>query len=170
MRTEKQLMVREMKDKFGTAGALVLTNPVEMNVEKLSALRMALDDISAGYMLVKNRLLKRVLEESKGIKDLPITGSTAVASSDDPVSLAKVIAEFLKENNGPEIKDGILGDQLVSADKIKELAQLPPREVLLARVVGSIASPLSGIVGVLNARLTSLLYVLNGIIESKQKA
>ncbi|MDP8218175.1 MAG: 50S ribosomal protein L10 [Candidatus Theseobacter exili] len=169
MRAEKQLMVREMKENFGDSGALVLTDPVKVDVEKLCSLRKALSEVSAGYMVVKNRLLKRVLEESKGIKDLSITGSTAVASSEDPVSLAKVIAEFSKKNNGPEIKEGILGNQIVSPDKIRELAKLPPREVLLATVVGRIASPLSGLVGVLNARLTSVLYVLNGIIEKKQR-
>ncbi|MCC6936498.1 MAG: 50S ribosomal protein L10, partial [Thermomicrobiales bacterium] len=95
-----------------------------------------------------------------------LVGPTAIVTAfDDPVQPAKVLSEFARSSRILQIKSAMLEGQLIGADQVEALASLPSREVLVAKVVGGLSSPLYGIVGVLAAPMRSLMYVLQARAE-----
>jgi large subunit ribosomal protein L10 len=121
--------------------------------------------------VVKNTLARRAIEgtDFSVAKDL-FAGPTAVAYGNDPVGLAKALFEFAKSNKSLEILGGVLdGKRLEKAD-VTALASLPPREVLLAKVLGALQSPLSGFVRTLNEVPASFVRTLAAVLDQKQAA
>jgi large subunit ribosomal protein L10 len=98
-------------------------------------------------------------------------GPTAIAySSADPVAAAKIFMDFAKENDKLVVKGGILSGQMLDVNAIKALGEIPPREVLLSRVVGGFQSPISGLVGALQGTLRKFVYTVDAIREQKESA
>ena len=100
-------------------------------------------------------------------------GTTALAiSNDDPVAPAKTFKNFLKDNAALEIdfKSGFVDGKVLSVDEIKDLADLPPKEVLVAKVLGGLNSPIAGLANVLNGNIRGLAVALNAVAEKKQAA
>jgi len=167
---EKQQVVQEIKQKLDAATLVICTDYRGMNVEQITELRNKLRVPGVEYKVLKNTMFRFALQES-GYGDIAsqITGPNAVVfSQEDPVGPAKTIFEFAKTNKELEIKLGILQGQMIDADKIKDLAQLPPRDILLGQVVGTMQAPITSFVRVLNANLTGLVRALDGIREQKQ--
>jgi len=167
---QKQQVVEEIKQKLEAATLVVCTDYRGLNVEQITELRTKLRVPGVEYRVLKNTMFRFALEQS-GYEDIAsqITGPNAVIfSNDDPVGPAKTISEFAKANKQLEIKIGILEGKLLSADGVKDLAQLPSREVLLGQVVGTMQAPITSFVRVLNANLTGLVRALDGIREQKQ--
>lgn len=170
MRAEKKSMASEIRTKVEQAGFVILADHKGLNVAKTSELKRRLRGVNAGMQVVKNRMLGHVAREiGLTALDVKLSGPSAMVFGKDAVAAAKVLRDFIKENEKPVIKSGSLGSQSLSAQDIAALAALPSREELLAKFVGTLAAPMSQMVGVLNAKLSSLLYVLKAIEEKKAK-
>lgn len=173
LRPEKTAILREMRGYLDGAEFLYLIDHTGMDVAKLTELRKQLRASGAQLHVVKRRLLM-LLTEEKGWKELTakLRGPVAAVSGKDDVAAAKTLRAFAAADtaNLPKIKAGVAKNAYMSADDIDILAKLPPREVLLSRFVGTLAAPMSGLVGVLNQKLLSLLYALKAVEEKKAAA
>ena len=169
-RDEKQVTVQELVEKLGQAKGAVLTDYRGISVVKMTELRRQLRQSGIEFKVVKNTLTKRAAREL-GIADLDqyLEGPTAIAYSlIDPVAPAKSISEFIKIGKVLEIKAGLLEGKVISAAGVQALADLPPREVLIAQVVGAIAAPLSGFLRVLQGPIRKFGYALEAVRKQKE--
>lgn len=169
MRPEKISIVAEIRAQLDGAKFAVLMDYRGLTVEQLYELRGRLRESDSSLFVVKNSFLKIAgdnlkLEEISGFLGTP---TAVVAGRGDIAQTTKILTAFAGEHNLPILKGGLLGDQVLSAEDFEEIAKIPPRAVLLSQVVGTIASPMSGLVGVLNQKLCSLLYVLKAAAEKK---
>ena len=167
---EKKQVVQEIKQKLEGATLVICTDYRGLNVEQVTELRNKLRVPGVEYRVLKNTMFRFALQQA-GYEDIAaqINGPNAVIfSQEDPVGPAKTIFDFAKTNKELEIKLGILDGQMISPEGIKDLAQLPPREILLAQVVGTMQAPITAFVRVLNANLTGLVRALDGIREQKE--
>ena len=169
--TEKKRVVKDIEQKLENANLVVFTDYRGINVAEMTELRNRLRLPGVEYKVLKNTMAEFALQ-NLGCQDVipHIEGPNAVLfSTDDPVNPAKVIFQFIKEYKKLAVKVGILEGQMVSADKIKALAELPAKEVLLGQVVGTMQAPITSLVYVLNANLTGLVRVLDQI-KGQQEA
>ena len=170
-RPDKVKAVEELKGKFTEAKSVLLTDFTGLNVEEISELRNKLRESSVEYRIVKNTLTKLSVEEL-GMKEIAdfFEGPTAIAfGMDDPVASAKIISEFAKKSNKPQVKAYYLDGQLFQGEQINQLAKLPDKKVLLAQLVGTISAPVSSFVFLLQNLLQQTVYVLNAIKEKKEQ-
>lgn len=168
----KKETVKEISEKVKSAKAMVLADYRGLTVEQDTALRSALRKAGVEYKVVKNTLTRFAMKENgyEGL-DSFLNGPTALAISDsDPVAPAKVLSEFAGKFDKLELKVGVVEGKIIDASGIKALAELPPREVLIARVLGGFNAPISGFANVLNANLRGLAVALNAIAEKKANA
>lgn len=172
VRTEKQAIVAELKEKLTATKGAVLTNYRGLTVGQDTKLRRKLREAGVEYRVVKNTMT-RIAAQEIGLEGLDayLEGPTAIAiSMTDPVAPAKLISEFAKENKVLEIKAGIVEGKVIDAAGVKELASLPSREVLIAKMLGSMQSPISGFVNVLQGTIRNVVYVLEAVRKQKESA
>lgn len=169
---DKRQLVEELHQKFEESKIVILTDYKGLDVDTINALRRKLKEANVEYRVVKNTLLIRASEETDValIKD-QFQGPSAIAMSyDDPVSPAKVLAEFAKENNKLEIKIGVMEGKVLDIDAIKSLSALPSREVLLAQLLSTMNGVPTAFVRALNNIPEKLLYALQAIKDQKEAA
>lgn len=168
-RNSKEQVVAELAGTLASAKAAFLADYRGLNVEKLTQLRRELRGSGAEYRVVKNTLLRLAAKGTDmECMSAMLEGPTAVAIvPQDPVAPAKVLADFAKANAKFALKGGALGGKVLSADDVRALAELPSREVLLGRMLGSLNAPVTNFVGVLAAVPRSLVQVLAAIQEKK---
>ncbi len=168
-RQEKEQIVAELTDKLGTMKSAVFTSISGYTMDDADTLREKGKKAGVEVLIAKKTLLVRALEEKGfGAKKEDLQGSILTTIGyDDEVSAAKLIAEFGKERDGIQIVGGVLEGEFVGSEAIKQLATLPGREELLAKLVGSINAPVSGFVNALSGNLRNLVYVLNAVKEAK---
>ncbi len=166
-RREKEEVVSDLSKRIEGSKAVVLTQFRGLNVEQIGNLRRRLKEEKISYHVVKNTLMKLA---SKGT-DLEkvsryLEGPTAVALSyGDPVPLAKILSEFIKGQPTFEIKAGLIQGQLVSSDQVKSLATMPPREVLLGQVLGTVQMSGSQVAGTILAMLREIAGVIQARVD-----
>lgn len=172
-RKEKIELTSELAERLGQAEILYLADFTGLNVKDMTELRRRFREVGSQFVVVKNRLALRALEQL----DLPdisdyLRGPTGfVLATDDPVTPAKTLREFAKEyEEKPTLKVGVVRERLVSAEEIRELAELPPREELLASIMGSLTAPVSGIVGVLEALLRDVASLVEEVAKKNEAA
>ena len=166
---EKEALVQDVSERLKGAKGMYLADFTGMTVESVSALRAKCRAAGVEYKVIKNTLLKRAVHEHD-IKELNefLEGPTALAfSTESEVEPARVLIEFANANEKPIVKAGLIGDRLYSADEVKQLALLPPRDVLLAQVLGTISAPLSNFLGSVNALLASPAQLTAALEEKK---
>ena len=152
----KKQVVSDIVKKFQDAQSVIIVNYSGLTVEQVTGLRAQFRAAGVEYVVLKNTLVRRALQELniEGLDEV-LNGPSAFAfGMSDPVSPAKIVSDFItkKKNESPiEIKAGLLGTEVMSMDQIKSLAETPSREVLLARLVGSLQSSIAGFVRVLDA-------------------
>jgi large subunit ribosomal protein L10 len=142
-----------------------------MDVEQANSLRSELRKVTVEYKVIKNTLLELASKETdKAALSSYYKGPTAVALSyDDPVSAAKVLSRFAKDNqNVFKLKAGILCGKPITVSDIQALADLPSREVLIAKMLGALNAPATNFVGTLAAVPGSFVRVLSAVKEKKQ--
>lgn len=169
-KTEKQQAVEKISGGVKKAKAFIFADYRGLTVSQMTDLRRKLHNAKSSISVIKNRLAKRALTslQIKGLEEF-LKGPTAVASSEaDPVSPAKVLVDFAKDNEKLKLKAGFMDGKVLTIAMLKELASLPSREVLLAKLLGSLNAPASNLVGVLSAVPRQLATVLNAIKEKKQ--
>lgn len=167
----KQQVVAELHDKLQKAKAVFLADFRGMNVGKATGLRDELRKANVEYKVVKNTLLELASRETDKESLSPhYVGPTAIALSyDDPVTAAKVLSRFAKESQAVfKLKAGLLSGKVISVADIQTLADLPSREVLIAKLLGTIQAPTANFVGVLAAVPGSFVRLLNAIKMQKE--
>lgn len=168
-KNSKEQVVAELAAKLANAKATFLADYRGLNVEQVNALRGELRKAGVEYQVVKNTLLRLAAKDTGAeCLDAHLAGPTAIAiAGADPVAPAKILSEFAKANAKFELKAGALDGKLLSIDDIKALAELPSREVLLGKLLGTLNAPVSNFVGVLAAVPRSLVQVLAAIQDKK---
>jgi len=166
---EKQKVVEEIKAKFQNSTGVVLADYRGLTVTEVTELRAQLRNAGVEYRVLKNTMVSRAAHEL-GIEGLDpfLEGPTALAFSADPVAPAKILSEFSKKNKKFTIKAGVLEGKVISPDRVKDLANLPSREVLLAQVLAGIQAPLQGMVNVLQGPIRKLVYALEEVRKLKE--
>jgi large subunit ribosomal protein L10 len=168
----KKEVVKGISEKVKAAKSIVLADYRGLTVEQDTELRNALRKAGVEYKVLKNTLTSLAMKEN-GLDEMDafLKGPTSVAMSDsDLIAPAKIMAEYAKKFEKLELKAGVVEGKIVDVDGIKKLAELPPREVLIARVLGGLNAPITGLVNVLNGNIRGLAIVLNAIAEKKQSA
>lgn len=166
---EKQSIVEEYIEKLKDLSALYVLHPEGLTPNDATILRKQLKSQQASFNTVKNTLFRIALEKS-GItySDLDLSGENAVIfSHGDPSESAKIVYEFLKENEKGSIKGGFIEDTYISRDKVETLATLPPKEQLYAMTVGTIAAPLTNFLYGLQANISGLITLLKNMSEQE---
>ena len=172
IRPEKVAMIAEIKTTMQNAKGLVLADFRGIKVAQDTKLRRKMREAGVEYSVIKNNMASIAAKEA-GIEGLDnyLKGPLAMVSSkNDPVAPAKLISEFIKDNRIMEIKGGLVEGKVIDADAVKALANLPPREVLIARLLGSMQSPISGFVNVLQGNIRNLVYALDAVRQQKESA
>ena len=151
----KKQVVSDIVKKFQDAQSVIVVSFSGLSVEDVTALRAQFRQNNVEYCVLKNTLVRRALHELniEGLDDV-LNGPSAFAfGMSDPVSPAKIVSEFITKNKTEalQIKAGLMGTEILSDAQIKELATVPSREVLLARLLGSLQSSIAGFVRVLDA-------------------
>lgn len=165
----KKSIVEKIAEDLKKSCTGVIVSYKGITVEADTKLRKELRESSVKYSVIKNTMLKRAVKLADlDIPDEVFKGSTALAiCENDYLAPAKILYNFSKENEFYEIKAGFIDGRLATTEEIKELAKLPPKEVLIAKVLGGIQAPISGCVGVLSGVLRGLVVALNAIVEKK---
>ena len=165
----KREKVKFLQAKFADAKAAVLSDYCGLNVQEMSELRGMLRKTDVELHVVKNTLARRAVE-STHLKPLAeyVKGPTAVALAiDDAVGMAKLLTEYTRKEPKLEIRVGMVEGRVLTAEQLIQVAELPPREVLVAQMLGAMQNPISGLVGVLHGVLRQLLYALAAVKEAK---
>ncbi|WHH57463.1 50S ribosomal protein L10 [Petroclostridium sp. X23] len=166
---QKKEAVQQLVEKLKSASSGVLVDYRGLTVEQDTDLRNELRKAGVEYKVVKNTLTRFAANET-GYEALDpfLHGPTSLALTyEDPVAAAKVLSEFAKKNDKLEIKAGFVDGKVIDVNGVKALAELPPKEVLIAKVLGGFNAPISGFVNVLNGNLRGLAVALNAIAEKK---
>lgn len=165
----KEEAVHELRDRLAQAQNLFFTDFQGLTVEEITAFRGKLRKDGNSYAVVKNTLFKIAAGEELASKvERFLAGPTGVVfAGNDPVAPAKAIKEFADDAKKLGIKAAYIDGQVVDATQVNALAALPPKAELVAKLVGSLASPLRGLVTVLSGNQSGLVRVLNAIREQK---
>ena len=158
-----------LKAKFEKARSLVITDYRGLTVAEMTDLRRRLRQESVEYKIAKNRLARIALREAGlNAMDDYLKGTTAIAfGMKDPVSPAKVLSGYAKDNGKLKIVAGLMDNRILDQSAILELAKLPSREVLLGRLVGSLASPVQKLAYGLHQTVARVAYVLDAVARKK---
>ncbi len=173
LRAEKHQLRQSIEGLLVPSGATFLVTYKGMKVLDFGALRKVLIGVGSECHVVPNRILRQAAKELglQELADLKLTGETAlVTGGTDPAKVAKTVRDFAKDKPVLGIKCGILDRKLIPAEQVKALADLPPREILLAQVLGTLLGPSRQFVTVLNAKVASIVYVLRAYADTKEKA
>ncbi len=170
-RNRKQELVAEYEQGIATAPHAFILGYQGIDVPQVTELRQKVRETGGSYVVVKNTLVLRALE-GKALGELKeqFTGPIAIVYSDEePVALAKVLTEFQKTAPFLEFRGGLLNGQQVAAEQIAEIANLPSREELIAKLLFLVQSPISRFVRVLGALPQQFATVLDQIRQEKEK-
>ena len=173
MRPEKQAIAREIKEQLSGATFAILTDFTSMDTAKTAALRKKLRETDARFQVVPNRLFRAVAKDLGYVGiEAGLKGPTAlVFGAGDVAATAKTLREFIKGNNKiPVVKLGHMDGPTLTAADVEVLATLPSKKTMQGMLVGTIAAPMSNLVGVMSQKLASLVYVLKAAAEKKNAA
>jgi large subunit ribosomal protein L10 len=169
---KKEAAVEELRERLARSQNLFLTDFQGLTVEEITKLRGELRKDGSTYAVVKNTLFKIAAGEDIAKQlDAFLAGPTGIVfAGTDPVAPAKAIKQFADDSKKLGIKAAIVDGKFVDKSQVEALAALPPKAALIARLVGSLASPLRGLVTVLSGNQSGLVRVLNAIREQKDAA
>jgi large subunit ribosomal protein L10 len=171
-KSEKVEAMTAFYDRLQQAKSAVVTGYSGLTVEEVTQLRAQLFHAKVEYHVVKNNLARIAFNKHNiTVLDDLLTGPTAIAlAMEDAVAPARVLSKFAKDHAKLSIKGGWLDGHLMTDKDIKALANLPSREVLLAKMLGSMQAPITGIVQVLAGPARKLVYALDAVAKAKAKA
>ena len=168
-RPEKVATVEEIKEKLSSARATVLTEYRGLKVGDLAVLRASLRAADAEYKIFKNTLARRAAEEA-GLTELAalLEGPTAITFvRGDAVVVAKALRDYARANPTLVVKGGVLGTRVIGGDDVVALADIQPREVLLARIAGGLQAPLVKAAGLFQAFTRNMAYGIQALIDQR---
>ena len=168
IRPEKKSIAAELDERVSGALYVILADYTGMNMPQTNELKKSLRENDASFNVVNNRLLNRALNGE--VADL-LKGQTAmICGSGDVVEVAKVIKKFSAQNKTATVKGGYLEGKVITGDQVIELAKLPSKDVLRAMLLGTLQAPCSQLVGVLDQKVASLVYVLDAARAKREEA
>jgi large subunit ribosomal protein L10 len=161
-RTEKEQLVIELKQKLEGATALYYTDFTGLNVKRMTELRRRFRKANVEYVVIKNTLALRAVNES-GLAGERLRGPTGLVVAKDPVTAAKLLTDFAKENDKkPTVKGGVFEGKRIDTAQVTKLASMPSREQMLAELGAGLMSPLAAFAGA----LSGVLYMFVGALEA----
>jgi large subunit ribosomal protein L10 len=172
-RPEKVAVVDEVRERFTSSSAALLTEYRGLDVSALGELRRALREAGGDYKVYKNTLVRFAAREAGLEIDELLTGPTAIAfvgdrpdgEPGDAVMVAKALRDFAKNYPALVVKGGVMDNASLSADDARALADVEPREVLLAKLAGGLAAPMQQFAGLLQALPRNFAYGLSALID-----
>ncbi len=175
-RQQKEELVKELEVNFAKAKSVVFVNfaPKDSNLPGLSVvevdgLRKQLKETGISYKAIKKTLVSRILRDMGVVEGINLDGQVAVAiDNEDEVTSARVLNKFAKGKESFELLGGISDGKFLNKQEIIALATLPSKDELRARLVGTIAAPLSGFVNVLQGNIRGLVYALQAIADQQK--
>jgi large subunit ribosomal protein L10 len=168
-RPEKVAVVDEVRERMGSSKAVLLTEYRGINVDDMARLRRSLRDAGGEYKIYKNTLVRLATRDLGVDLDEMLVGPTAIAfvpdtEGADPAVVAKALKAFAKDNPFLVVKGGLLGERILTTADTKALADVPPREELLARFAGGLAAPMSKFASLLGALPRNFAYGLAALV------
>ena len=166
LKEDKKKLVIDLTPKFKSATSLVFVDFAGLSVSLQQKLKLELKSVGAGMTVIKNTLIKRAGSEAgvpqEILTDEVLSGQTAlILTEGDSVAPIQVLGKFVKENQVPQFKVGIIDGAFQNKESLVKISTLPTKEVLYTQVVGSLMSPMYGLVGTLNGNMQKLLFILN---------
>jgi large subunit ribosomal protein L10 len=169
-RAENEQLVIDLKDKLQGAKSLYYTDFTGLNVKRMTELRRRLKRAGVDYVVIKNTLALRAVNES-GLVGERLKGPTGLVMGADPVAAAKVLTDFAKEfEQKPSVKGGLLEGKAIDSAQVKQLASLPSREQMLADLGAGLQSPLAAFAGALNGLLSMFAGALDALKSQREGA
>lgn len=172
LRDDKEAVIAEVAQLLEERETVFVSDYRGLTVASLTELRGKLRESGARVKVVKNTLGGIAADRAgrEAIKEL-LSGPTAVTfCGDDVVAAAKALSEFARTHPQLVVRGGLLQSSLIDANGVKALASMPPREVLVAQVVGTMAAPLTGLVTVLQGTISGFVRALNQVAEKRAAA
>lgn len=171
IRQEKAKIIAEVQAQLEQAQAVVIAEYRGLDVASATVLRKKARESGVYLRVLKNTLVRRAIGESEfGELEEHLVGPLIYAIGEDPVAPAKLFADFAKENKGITIKAGAMPGSFLDAEGVKALAEMPSREELLAKLLGTLQAPLTQFVRTLNEVPTKFVRALSAIQEQKENA
>jgi large subunit ribosomal protein L10 len=170
-RIRKQEIVKNLKEKLLISEGLFVTSFKGFTVAESNEIRKLIREKGGEFRVIKNTLIRLASQETPAqpVNEY-IEGSTAlIIAYKDPVEIAKVLNKFIKDHPSLKLRGFVIQGKGFKASAIEELVKLPPKEVLLAQVLGTLQAPIANFIGVLSAIIRNFLYVLKAIEEKKAK-
>lgn len=168
-RSQKEEVVKDLTEKIKASKSIVFADYSGVKTNDINELKSRLKKEGTNLRVIKKKLVDLSLKNAKievDIKSLP--GQLAITISDnDEVAPARVLSKFAKENENLKILGGVLGIKGMNAKEVDDLAKLPSKEEMLAKLVGTLNAPLTGLVNVLSGNTRGLVTVLKAIADSK---
>ncbi len=168
LKTDKERVVAELAERLRTSETLIVADYRGLTHKELDDVRGRLLESGARLSVVKNTLTRRAAEQAgtEALLEL-LTGPTAIAfvHDGDMVAVAKTLAETARSTQRLSLKGGVLDGKPVGPEAVKELASLPPVDVLQGQVLGAIVAPLTSLLGLVNAPLQGLVGLIDARIE-----
>jgi large subunit ribosomal protein L10 len=172
LKEKKAQIVSHLADDLSRSTIVIATNYQGLLAKQMTDLRNALGKAGIGYHVVKNTLLYRAADQASKphLKDI-VEGPIALAFGyDDAVTAARAFSQYIKATGSSlQIKGGLLGDRVLLPEEVASLANLPPREVLLSRLIGQLQAPIGTLHNILSYPLRGLLTVLQNKIQATSK-
>jgi large subunit ribosomal protein L10 len=169
---EKKKIVTGLGARLNGVKCLYLADFTGLGVAEITDLRRHLSDANVDFVVVKNTLAKRALEDTPyaALAEY-LEGPNAFAfSTEDVVSPAKVLTDFAKASDRPQIKAGAIEGQVVSLEEIRRIAKLPGREALLGQIVGYARAPIAGLVYTLNGLLSQFVRTMDAVRAQREQS
>lgn len=172
-RTEKDAFISDLNRKLGEASAFYLTDFTGLNVKQMTQFRNRLRQQGVEYVVVKNTLAQRALDGLE-VPDIAafFTGPTGVViGRADAVAAAKAVTDFAREfGDRPAIKVGVVERKAFDAEQVKKLADMPPREVLLAQIAGGLQAPMARLAGGMSQLLAGFARAVDQLRQQRESA
>jgi large subunit ribosomal protein L10 len=173
LRSDKERLVAELTERLKTSQTLIVADYRGLSVTEIDKLRGELLEHGARFQIVKNTLTRRAAQEAGNEALLALLeGPTAIAfleTDGDPVAVAKALSNAARDTRILSIRGGLLEGRELGADEVRELATLPPADVLRAQLVGAVTGPLMTVVGLFTAPLRDLVNVLDARIKQLEE-
>jgi large subunit ribosomal protein L10 len=166
---EKLETVAELQQDVQSSNSLLMTDYRGLTVSEITQLRRKLRDAGSDYKVAKNTLLTIAVGDGApaGLDQL-LAGPTAVAFvKTDAVAAAKAIVDFAKDHKAMSVKGGLVEGRILGPEQITALSKVPPKEVLIAMMLGSMQAPITGLVGTLSGCLSNLVFTLQAVVDQK---
>ncbi len=171
-RSEKIAEVEAITKRFQAAQSMVLADFTGLTVEQMTSFRANCRAQNVDCRVVKNRLAKIAADnaELSAVKD-HLAGPTAIIfGSESQVDPAKIVVDFAKDNEALQVKGGVVDGQMLSAKQVVALSKVPSRDELIAKMMGSINSPLSGLASTINGVMGALARTIDAVAKQKAEA